>query len=377
MLIAKRPDSPWRQISDALVLTAPLLCNAACGEDLTGLLATDGTATGAMTTTDSSTMTVTSGVSATDSTTPTGTESASESSASTEDAPCGNGQIDPGEACDDGNANPGDGCEPDCTTTPVLPSCGDGKLDPGEQCDDGNEENTDACVACKQAVCDDGFVQEGVEACDDGANNGMYDFCDSACDGPGPRCGDQVENGPEECDDGNQVDDDGCSNDCIAPRLVFVTSGASNGSIGGLTGADTRCSGAAGGLGGPEWQAWLSDDTGSPSTRMNTAYKGWYQLVDGTPIAHGWEDLTDGTLEAAINLTESGTVPPNNLSAWTNTNPDGTVADVANDCMNWTSGSDALSAIRGSATSAMATWTSSGTALCVSGYRLYCFQHTL
>src|SRR6185369_14024316 len=40
---------------------------------------------------------------------------------------CGNGTLDPGEACDDGNTRSGDGCPADCT-----PPCGDGVLDPGE-----------------------------------------------------------------------------------------------------------------------------------------------------------------------------------------------------------------------------------------------------
>ncbi|WP_434420882.1 hypothetical protein [Nannocystis pusilla] len=43
------------------------------------------------------------------------------------------------------------------------------------------------------------------------------------------------------------------------------------------------------------WRAWLSDDTGSPSTRFDSAFTGWYQLVDG-PIAKSWSKLTDGNL---------------------------------------------------------------------------------
>src|SRR5262249_876252 len=47
--------------------------------------------------------------------------------------------------------------------------CGNGVLDLGEDCDDGNTDNTDACTSeCQPATCGDGFVQAGVEACDDG-----------------------------------------------------------------------------------------------------------------------------------------------------------------------------------------------------------------
>lgn len=57
---------------------------------------------------------------------------------------CGDGTLDPSEACDDGNNVDGDGCSANCT---VEAYCGDGVLDPGEQCDDGNNENGDGCSA--------------------------------------------------------------------------------------------------------------------------------------------------------------------------------------------------------------------------------------
>jgi cysteine-rich repeat protein len=58
---------------------------------------------------------------------------------------CGNGVLDPGEACDDGNATSGDGCRADCRKLEV---CGDGILDEGEGCDDGNDNPADGCDAC-------------------------------------------------------------------------------------------------------------------------------------------------------------------------------------------------------------------------------------
>ncbi|MGD2063564.1 MAG: Ig-like domain-containing protein, partial [Nitrospirota bacterium] len=48
---------------------------------------------------------------------------------------CGDGAVDPGEACDDGNTTGGDGCAADCSKTEV---CGDNTVDVGEACDDGN-----------------------------------------------------------------------------------------------------------------------------------------------------------------------------------------------------------------------------------------------
>lgn len=60
--------------------------------------------------------------------------------------------------------------------------CGDGQLEPGEACDDGNPSSSDGCVPpfCKLAVCGDGVVRDGVEECDDG-NRDANDGCDEMC----------------------------------------------------------------------------------------------------------------------------------------------------------------------------------------------------
>jgi cysteine-rich repeat protein len=127
------------------------------------------------------------------------------------------------ERCDDGNSDDSDACLNDCSQA----RCGDGvlraDLEPGDEeyelCDDGNRYDRDACVACKQAVCGDGFVHEGVEQCDDTNADGA-DACLNDCSEA--RCGDGVLRldlqhglpGFEECDDGNTEPDDDCGNDC-------------------------------------------------------------------------------------------------------------------------------------------------------------------
>ncbi len=74
---------------------------------------------------------------------------------------CGNGTREAGEECDRGNQNgllyaDGDGCtlhctnEPNCrpegdVTTACTPICGDGRLEPTEACDDGNLLAQDGC----------------------------------------------------------------------------------------------------------------------------------------------------------------------------------------------------------------------------------------
>jgi cysteine-rich repeat protein len=136
-------------------------------------------------------------------------------------ASCGDGIKQADEACDDANDVETDACLVTC----VAAKCGDTFVQEGvEACDDGNAVETDACLAtCVAATCGDKFVQEGVEVCDDGVNDNSYGGCAMDCKAKGPFCGDKVKNGAEECDDGNMVDNDMCSNTCKAVVAVNVT----------------------------------------------------------------------------------------------------------------------------------------------------------
>jgi cysteine-rich repeat protein len=63
--------------------------------------------------------------------------------------------------------------------------------------------------------CGDGKQGAGFEVCDSGADNGKYGFCAPDCMKLGPRCGDGVVQDPQEqCDDGNTVATDGCTDAC-------------------------------------------------------------------------------------------------------------------------------------------------------------------
>ncbi len=155
---------------------------------------------------------------------------------------CGDGSLDPGEACDGGLFAPGlDGvvrtscqeifgspqrgevsCREDCLVDTSLCQpmvCGDGKVDPGEECDGGGVSQS--CDAdCTLAQCGDGVVNKTAgEACDDGNRND--DYLAGACrtDCQPAACGDGILDPGEECDDGNQVDGDGCSPGCRGERI--------------------------------------------------------------------------------------------------------------------------------------------------------------
>ena len=161
---------------------------------------------------------------------------------------CGNGTIEGTEKCDDGNAMAGDGCSATCqlergyvcplTRAPCLPDCGDGIVIGNEQCDPAvavtnmNLACSTACrwnrgwvclgtppTSCRATRCGDN-VREGLEGCDDG-NTVPFDGCSSDCQNEPTctsgactnRCGDGVLLG-EACEDGNNLSGDGCSATC-------------------------------------------------------------------------------------------------------------------------------------------------------------------
>jgi cysteine-rich repeat protein len=95
---------------------------------------------------------------------------------------------------------------------PPPPSCGDGQTDADEACDDGNDSDTDACLSnCQAASCGDGIVQAGVEACDNGTNDGAYGGCNPGCGSLAPHCGDGVvQPGTEHCDGSSGFASVGC-----------------------------------------------------------------------------------------------------------------------------------------------------------------------
>ena len=126
---------------------------------------------------------------------------------------CGNSTVEPSEECDDGNYKDGDGCSRECQ---LEKGCGNGRLEVGEQCDDDNVVSGDGCsgdclIEGANPVCGNGIFEYN-EGCDDG-NTTPGDGCSATCkreDG----CGDGTQSETEQCDDGNNISGDGCSADC-------------------------------------------------------------------------------------------------------------------------------------------------------------------
>ena len=168
-------------------------------------------------------------------------------------------------------------------------------------------------------------------------------------------------------------------------KTVFVSSQTYTGNLGGLSGADATCQALANnaGLLGT-FKAWLSDSTGSPSTRFVRSEVP-YVRVDGVEVAYFWRHLVDKLsyplLLAPIETDEYGQLLPitSERSVWTHTLRDGTSignlpTSPANPCNDWSVGTSG-NVLHGSSTSVGDIWTAQNIdSDCNYPRRLYCFQ---
>ena len=115
---------------------------------------------------------------------------------------CGDGYVDlaAGEECESSDTNPVEGCSEcrwDCSKN--------------SDCDDGNICNgQEACLQSKHSCEAGAALADGTPCKQEDGNDGLCSR--QACVGPG--CGNGVKEGNEECDDKNDVPNDGCEADC-------------------------------------------------------------------------------------------------------------------------------------------------------------------
>ncbi|MDY0004664.1 MAG: DUF4215 domain-containing protein, partial [Polyangia bacterium] len=120
------------------------------------------------------------------------------------------------QGCGDDNSSGADGG----SNNNASSYCGNGVREGIEECDDGAQNSDtipDACrTDCTLARCGDGVVDTD-EACDNGPQNSdmVPDACRPSC--LEAHCGDGVVDigRGESCDDGNLETDDGCSAECL------------------------------------------------------------------------------------------------------------------------------------------------------------------
>ncbi len=163
---------------------------------------------------------------------------------------------------------------------------------------------------------------------------------------------------------------------------VFTTSTFHQGNLNGLAGADAICNARAAEASLPGiYMAWLADQTGSPSTRFVQSTVP-YMLTDGATVANSYNALvTDGTLQHAIDLDESGfPVPLGEVNRnWTHVTTEGTAGCGVDcgqfHCTGWTT--NAISPHFGNTGAYAETdsqWTEGGAATCDVALQLYCFE---
>ena len=288
------------------------------------------------------------------------------------------------------------------TTAPVEPTCGDGIVQGVEECDEGIVENmlSGFCLpTCLKARCGDGFVQVGVEECDFGevANSIEYGGCLPMTCKWGARCGDGDLDVPNEvCDPGDPNNQGGETADCAADcrflgRLVFLSSIAYTGNLGGLAGADAQCRDLAAAFDtahADRYIAWLSDAKTSPLQRVahGAEYTDTpYVLRSGVPVADDFEDLVENGPWPGIDITDKYESVAN-VQVWTNTTVDGSGFSAQNHCEEWGSDSKQHSARTGKnwlpadsmdleAWQQFGQWTSWKPMTCEGKFRIYCLEN--
>ncbi len=164
-------------------------------------------------------------------------------------------------------------------------------------------------------------------------------------------------------------------------KIVFVTSTAFNGNLGGLAGADAKCNAEASAVPLPgTYTAWLSDSLTDARDRVTQASMP-YVRTDGVKVADDFADIVNvvcapNCLQNAI-LVDQFQNTPNTSTVWTATDPAGVKYLVSGTCSDWTSNAGG-GAGGGAGLSNFANqfWTRAGVAGCIqeNWAHLYCFQ---
>ncbi len=278
---------------------------------------------------------------------------------------------------------------------------GDATVFPGaaELCD-GLDNDCDVAVDEGLTFDDDGDGHTSPASCE-----GSADDCDDTAPAVYPGAAETCNGVDDDCD--GQIDEGGI---CV-DKVVFVSSALFDGNFGnghdntlGHLLADVECQTLASnaGLGGT-FKAWISGrvDTGAGPLHHGvvdrfTPSPGPYKLRDGSKVADDWADLTDGSLDHAIDRTELNLPVSGEVRVWTNTTTAGLAWDNSTNCAlgpgtdgvpgidSWTCGSPDFSpgdcanqsGKFGLATATDGSWTgtSSSNIACTSLFRLYCFE---
>lgn len=214
----------------------------------------------------------------------------------------------------------GNGLDDDCdgVADNGCPVCGNNIVEGSEVCDNGDNNNDTKYDACKTdcsgkvpAICGNGIV-EGAEQCDGAVGVGPHQKCESDCTLTNlTYCGDGTVQNPngegvaEECDDGNSIDTDACSNNCaiqtVCPATLTVTQ------TGNLADATVTAT-----VSGGEWTTGTINWGDGKSTNVTAS---------GSPssatVTHTY--ASPGTYSVTLSNFKNGSAPAGNCTASTST----------------------------------------------------------
>ena len=171
----------------------------------------------------------------------------------------------------------------------------------------------------------------------------------------------------------------GCMDPVGCPRVVFVTTNAFVGALGGLAGADAKCQAAADAsslptVRGRTYVAWISTLVIAADKRLVHG-TGMYVRPDGAMVAKNYDDFVGGNLTHAMSVDENGEVTAG--PAWTGTNEKGESTKPT--CAEWSdappmTGGAVLNGLTGDVTGTDKTWSANQEVSCASTARLYCIE---
>lgn len=129
----------------------------------------------------------------------------------------------------------------------------------------------------------------------------------------------------------------GCQGAADCVRVMFVTSVAFNGNLGGIPGADAKCQALAdvsnnARIKGRTFLAWVSTAAIPVTSRMTHGTQA-YIRADSASIAANFSDLTNGDIQNGISVDENGG-SRNGVGAWTGTNSGGATY-AGSSCLDW------------------------------------------
>lgn len=200
------------------------------------------------------------------------------------------------------------------------------------------------------------------------ADGARFDAGIPPADGGGPGDG-----GPAPVDGGGRMDagPDASTSPTWSRATIFITSGAYDGNLGGLAGADSRCRGAAGAAGlGPGFVAVLSSSTANAMDRAPVT--GEIRDTTGALVAPSASDLWEGRLTNEVLNDERGSALPRNSTAWTGSDLGMAEPYSGMFCSDWTSADGGDSALQGNARARNYTWLYAWDVLCSEPAHLYC-----